>query len=69
MFGPGWIGDQRLFALSRVPKEVRAAAGSDRIIHVTGVLHGFASCGNWGSRPRIEVDTARVTDRRTSDWY
>jgi len=69
LFGPGWIGDQRLFALARLPSDVREVAGSDRIIHVRGTLRGFASCGNWGSRPRIRVDTAWVTDRRTSDWY
>jgi len=69
LFGPGWIGDQRLFALARLPAEVREVAGSDRIIHVRGTLRGFASCGNWGSRPRIRVDTAWVTDRRTSGWY
>ncbi len=69
LFGPGWIGSQRLFALARAPREVREAAGSDRVVHVEGWLRGFGSCGNWGSRPRILVDTAWVTDRMAGDWY
>ena len=69
LFGPGWVGNQRLFSLSGTPPDVRAVAGSDRIVHVRGVLRGFASCGSWGSRPRIRLDTAWVTDRDASDWY
>lgn len=69
LFGPGWVGGQRLFALSGLPYAVREVAGSDRIVHVQGTLRGFASCGSWGSRPRIRVDTAWVTELRTSDWY
>lgn len=69
LFGPGWIGSQRLFALSGATGAVRDAAGSDRIVHVEGRLYGFTACGNWGSRPRIRVDTARVTDRVSDDWY
>lgn len=68
-FGPGWIGNQRLFALSGAPEQVREVAGSDRIVHVEGTLRGFSSCGSWGSRPRIRVDTAWVTDRDAADWY
>lgn len=69
LFGPGWIGNQRMFALSGVPPEVQEVAGSDRIVHIRGTLRGFASCGSWGSRPRIRLDTAWVTDREASDWY
>ena len=68
-FGPGWIGNQRIFALSGAPRSVRDVAGSDRVVHVEGMLRGFSSCGNWGSRPRIRVDTAWVTDRSAADWY
>lgn len=68
-FGPGWIGGQRIFALSGAPAAVREVAGSDRVVHVEGTLRGFSFCGNWGSRPRIRVDTAWVTDRQAGDWY
>jgi len=68
-FGPGWIGNQRIFALSGVPDAVRMVAGSDRIVHVEGTLRGFSSCGSWGSRPRIRVDTAWVTGGDGADWY
>jgi len=68
-FGPGWIGNQRVFALSGAPDTILAVAGSDRIVHVRGRLHGFSSCGAWGSRPRIRVDTAWVTGRVAADWY
>lgn len=69
LFGPGWIGGQRIFALSRVPQAVRDADGTDRIVYVRGRLRGFTSCGAWGSRPRIAVDTAWVTGQRTGDLY
>ncbi|MDX1393884.1 MAG: hypothetical protein R3195_05820 [Gemmatimonadota bacterium] len=68
-FGPGWIGGQRIFALTGVPEPVRRVAGSDRVVYVRGTLRGFSFCGNWGSRPRIRVDTAWVTDREAADWY
>lgn len=69
LFGPGWIGNQRVFALSRVPAAVREAAGTDRLVHVRGDLLGFTLCGWYGSRPTIRVDTAWVTDRTGADWY
>ncbi len=69
LFGPGWIGNQRVFALSGAPEEVRNAADSDRVVHVEGHLLGFTLCGWYGSRPNIRVDTAWVTDRRADDWY
>lgn len=69
LFGPGWIGNQRVFALSGAPAALREASGTDRIVHVRGILRGFSYCGSWGSRPRIRVDTAWVTDRRAEDWY
>lgn len=69
LFGPGWIGSQRVFALTGVPEAVRTVAGEGRVVHVEGRLYGFSACGNWGSRPRIRVDTAWVTDRESGDWY
>ena len=69
LFGPGWIGNQRVFALAGVPPDVQEVAGSDRIVHIRGTLRGFSSCGSWGSRPRIRLDTAWVTDRDAGDWY
>jgi len=69
LFGPGWIGNQRVFTLAGAPAAVRDASESDRVVHVRGILRGFSSCGSWGSRPRIRVDTAWVTDRQGDDWY
>ncbi len=68
LFGPGWIGAQRVFALDGLSPELREAE-TDRIVHVRGRLRGFISCGNWGSRPRIRVDTAWITDKRVGDLY
>lgn len=68
LFGPGWIGNQRVFALSNVPPELREV-GTTQIVYVRGQLRGFTSCGIWGSRPRIRVDTAWATDRRVGDLY
>lgn len=69
LFGPGWIGGQRVFALSGASAALREAAGRRRIVYVEGRLRGFSSCGAWGSRPRIRVDTAWVTGRAADDWY
>ena len=68
LFGPGWIGGQRVFALDGLAPELREV-GTGRVIHVRGQLRGFLSCGNWGSRPRIRVDTAWATDKRAADLY
>jgi hypothetical protein len=69
LFGPGWVGSQRVFALSGVSTALLESAGTDRIVGLRGRIRGFSSCGNWGSRPRIRVDTAWVTDRTVDDWY
>jgi hypothetical protein len=69
LFGPGWVGNQRVFSLSGAPEGIKEMSETDRIVHVEGRLRGFTTCGSWGSRPRIEVDTAWVTDRRGADWY
>lgn len=69
LFGPGWIGNQRVFALRGLPDSVLAAAGSDRLVRVVGPLAGFRECGAFGSRPAIRVDSARVTSRDAADYY
>lgn len=69
LFGPGWVGNQRPFALRELPPEVAAHAGTDRVLWVGGRLAGFTVCGAFGSRPTIRVDSARVTDRFGADWY
>jgi len=68
LFGPGWIGNQRVFGLSEIPPELREV-GTTQIVYVRGQLRGFISCGTWGSRPRIRVDTAWVTNRHVGDLY
>lgn len=69
LFGPGWAANQRPFALLAAPDEIREQAGSDRVVHVEGTLLGFTSCGWYGSRPSIRVDTAWVTERTSADYY
>ncbi len=69
LFGPGWAANQRPFALLGAPDEIRAQAGSDRVVHVEGTLLGFTLCGWYGSRPSIRVDTAWITDRTSADYY
>ena len=69
LFGPGWVGNQRPFALRGASAEVRAENDTGRRVHVTGVLAGFTLCGAFGSRPVISVDTAWVTDRSGADYY
>ena len=69
LFGPGWVGNQRPFALRGAPDEVRAETDSNRRIHVTGTLGGFTLCGAFGSRPVIEVESARITTARSEDYY
>ncbi|MEE9206924.1 MAG: hypothetical protein V3U67_00920 [Gemmatimonadota bacterium] len=69
LFGPGWLGNQRPFALSGLPEPLRAASGPDRVLFVAGTLHGFSLCGLYGSRPRIDVDTAYFMDQTIEDYY
>lgn len=69
LFGPGWVGNQRPFALRGAPGDVRAENDSGRRVHVVGTLGGFTLCGVFGSRPVIEVDTAWVTERSAGDYY
>jgi hypothetical protein len=69
LFGPGWVGNQRPFVLRGAPAEVRSEVDTGRRVYVAGTLSGFSLCGPFGSRPVIVVDSARVTERRISDYY
>lgn len=69
LFGPGWASNQRTFALRDAPEEVRRVAGTDTVVRVAGDLLGYSLCGDFGSRPTVRVDSARVTDRTVDDWY
>lgn len=69
VFGPGWTGNQRPFALRDAPESLDAEAGTDRVVGVAGRLVGFTSCSWYGSRPTIRVDSVWMTDRKGSDYY
>jgi hypothetical protein len=69
LFGPGWIGNQRPFAIQGAPEEVAAQSETGRRVRIDGRLSGFKLCGSFGSRPAIVVDTAWVTNRRIEDYY
>ena len=68
VFGPGWVGTQRIFSLQNAPDPVRNAS-EDQIVNLRGRFRGFDRCGQWGSRPVIQVDTAWVSDATTHDYY
>ena len=69
LFGPGWIGNQRPFALRGAPQALNRQAGTDRRILVDGRLEGFTLCGAFGSRPVIRVSRATVTDSTGAQYY
>lgn len=69
LFGPGWIGNQRPFALRAAPPALEAEVETGRVVHVEGRLAGFSLCSWYGSRPAIQVDTAWVTERFGADYY
>ena len=69
LFGPGWIGNQRPFALRGAPQALNRQAGTDRRILVDGRLEGFTLCGALGSRPVIRVRRATVTDSTGAQYY
>lgn len=69
LFGPGWVGNQRPFVLRGAPAAIRAEVDTERRVSIVGTLAGFSLCGAFGSRPVIQVDSARVTDRRIEDYY
>ena len=68
-FGPGWANNQRPFALEGVPEEAREVIARDRIVWLRGRLYGWTLCGAFGSRPRIVVDSMRVTEHRAETYY
>lgn len=68
-FGPGWANRQRPFALAEAPERLEEEVGTDRIVWVRGRLYGWTQCGAYGSRPRIVVDSARVTGRAAESYY
>lgn len=68
-FGPGWVGNQRPFALRGLADGLGRLAGTDTLVHVVGRLVGYSLCGGFGSRPTIRVDSARATGRTGDDWY
>jgi len=69
LFGPGWVGNQRPFVLRGAPGALRREVDTGVRVYVAGTLTGFSLCGAFGSRPVIEVDSGRVTDRRIEDYY
>lgn len=69
LFGPGWLGNQRPFALRGAPDGLDRLAGTDTLVHVVGRLVGYGLCGGFGSRLTIRVDSARATGRTGDDWY
>lgn len=69
LFGPGWIGNQRPFALGGTTGESGRYAGTDRRVFVDGHLAGFTLCGSFGSRPVIRVSELTVTDSTGAQYY
>jgi hypothetical protein len=69
LFGPGWIGNQRPFALRGAPEGLDRLAGTDIRVYVDGHLAGFTLCGAFGSRPVIRVSRATVTDSTGAQYY
>ncbi len=69
LFGPGWVGNQRPFALRGAGPAIRAEVDSERRVHIVGDLAGYRLCGPFGSRPVIAVDTSWVTNRTVDDYY
>lgn len=69
LFGPGWVGNQRPFALRGAGPDLQSEVDTGRRVHVIGDLAGFRLCGPFGSRPVIAVDTSWVTDRTVDDYY
>lgn len=69
LFGPGWMGNQRPFALRDAPDRLEALVETDTIVGVAGRLLGFSSCAWYGSRPTIRVDSTWVTGREAADYY
>ncbi len=69
LFGPGWMGNQRPFALRGAPPRLRELVETDSVVGVAGRLLGFSSCSWYGSRPTIRVDSTWATERSAADYY
>ncbi|MDT8435435.1 MAG: hypothetical protein RRA92_01645 [Gemmatimonadota bacterium] len=69
LFGPGWVGNQRPFALRGAGPDIEALAGTDRRAWIAGELAGFTTCGAFGSRPVIRVEEARPFEATAADYY
>jgi hypothetical protein len=69
LFGPGWLGNQRPFALRGSPPWVRTTRATGRRVWVSGVLKGYTLCGSFGSRPVIVVDSAVPMELSTGEYY
>jgi hypothetical protein len=69
LFGPGWVGNQRPFALRGADAGVRAESDTGRRIRISGTLSGYTLCGSFGSRPVISVESATVTESTVREYY
>lgn len=69
VFGPGRLGNQRPFVLLGAPAALEAWTDTDRLVQVSGRFWGFRTCGNFGSRPAIRVDSARVLTETADSYY
>lgn len=68
-FGPGWANNQRPFHVEGIPDGAREVIGRDRVVWLRGRLYGWTLCGAYGSRPRIMVDSMRVTEQLAETYY
>ncbi len=69
LFGPGWLRNQRPFALRGASPDLGSVEGTDRLVRVRGTLRGFTLCGSYGSRPVIEVDEMAISDLSAEEYY
>jgi len=68
-FGPGWANNQRPFHAAGIPDRALETVDTDRVVWLRGRLYGWTLCGAFGSRPRIIVDSMRVTEHRAESYY
>ncbi|MDH3297547.1 MAG: hypothetical protein OEM96_04625 [Gemmatimonadota bacterium] len=69
LFGPGRLGNQRPFALLGSLDQLGPALDTDRVVWVRGALSGFVSCGDFGSRPAIRVESVEVREGTSEEYY
>jgi len=69
LFGPGWMGNQRPFALRDAPDDLREQDDTGRRVRIAGSITGYTLCGSFGSRPVITVDSVTVSDLTERDYY